>query len=115
MPMALLATPQRCFGKPGGPPGQEPTKIPEKRGKTIIEKMIDEGEEFVLGPPKAPNKVWGAPRAEMLEKLSPHIDVYARKLRDIYVREGTIPTNKSFLNPLRMRQPTDTLQYCIKE
>ena len=54
------------FGKPGGPPGQEPTVIPEKRGKTILERMIEDGEEFVMGEPIAPNKTWGAPRQALL-------------------------------------------------
>ena len=69
-PANMLASSQRCFAKPakaagggggGGPPG-EPTKIPEPRGKTMFERMIEDGEEFVLGPPAVPNKTWGAPR-----------------------------------------------------
>jgi len=39
----------------------------------------------------------------MIEKLEPHLDVYARKLREMYIREGTIPQVKSFMNPLRIR------------
>ena len=89
--------------------------MPDKRGKTILERMIEDGEEFVMGPPIAPNKTWGAPRQALLQKLEPHIDVYARKLRDVYIREGTIPQTKSYLNPLRTRQPVDTLEYCMKE
>ena len=50
----------------------------------------------------------------MLEKLAPHMDIYARKLRDIYIREGHIPHHKSFLNADRMRLPTDTLEHCMK-
>ena len=112
----LIAKTQiRCFAKPGGPPGQEPTKMPDVRGKTILERMIEDGTDFPLGPPNNANKTWGAPRKSMLEKLAPHIDVYARKLRDVYIREGTIPQTKSYLNPTRVRQPTDTLEYCMKE
>jgi len=51
----------------------------------------------------------------MLKKLEPHIDVYARKLRDMYNREAHITQVKTYLNPLRTRQPTDTLEHCIKE
>ena len=51
----------------------------------------------------------------MIKKLEPHLDVFARKLRDIYVREGTIPQVKSFLNPIRMRKPADTLDFCKEE
>ena len=110
----IAATQIRSFAKPGAP-GQEPTKMPDVRGKTILERMIEDGTEFPLGPPNNANKTWGAPRKSMLEKLAPHIDVYARKLRDVYIREGTIPQTKSFLNPSRVRQPTDTLEYCMKE
>lgn len=106
---------QRCFAKPGGAPGQAPTVIPEKRGPTMIEQMIEDGVDFPLGAPDVPNKTWGAPRTAMIKKLEPHMDVFARKLRDIYIREGTIPQVKSYLNPLRMRQPTDTLPYCMNE
>ena len=98
-----------------GPPGQEPTKMPEKRGKTVLQRMVEDGHEFVMGPPPVLNKTWNAPRDTMLHKLEPHMDIYARKLRDMYIREGTIPTVKSYLNPLRMRQKTDTLEYCMKE
>ena len=77
--------------------------------------MIADGTEFVMGPPNVPNKAWNAPRDEMIQKLEPHLDVYARKLRDVYIREGTIPQVKSYLNPIRMRQPTDTLENCIQE
>ena len=64
----------------------------------------DPANEFVMGPPVVPNKTWGAPRDTMLYKLEPHMDVFARKLREMYQREGTIPQVKSYLNPLRMRQ-----------
>ena len=118
---SMLVSSQRAFAKPakpggggGGPPKAE-TVIPEKRGKTIFEKMIEEGVDFPLGPPAVPNKTWGAPRESMVNKLESHIDLYARKLREVYVRDGSIPTVKSYLNPLRMRQPSDTLQYCMKE
>jgi len=65
--------------------------------------MIESGEEMVMGPPAVPNRTWNAPRDTMVHKLEPHIDVYARKLRDMYIREGTIPQVKSYLNPLRLR------------
>ena len=43
------------------------------------------------------------------------MDIYARKLREMYHREGTIPTVKTYLNPDRLRQPTDTLEHCMQE
>ena len=51
----------------------------------------------------------------MLAKLEPKIDLYAKKLREMYHREGTLPTYKSYLNPMRMRQPTDTIEKCQKD
>jgi hypothetical protein len=89
--------------------------MPDKRGKTILQKMVDDGHEFVLGPPPVLNKTWNAPRETMIQKLEPQLDIYARKLRDMYFRSGTIPSVKSYLNPLRLRQPSDTLEYCMNE
>ena len=77
--------------------------------------MVDDGVDFPLGPPPVLNKRINAPRASLLHKLEPHIDIYARKMREMYMREGSIPQVKSFLNPLRMRQPTDTIEECKKE
>ena len=51
----------------------------------------------------------------MLTKLEPRIDLYARKLREMYYREGTLPPHKSYLNPIRMRDPTDTLEKGMEE
>ena len=69
----FIKTGIRCFGKPG----QEPTVIPDKRGQTILEKMVEDGQEFIMGPPKSLNKTWNAPRTAMIDKLAPHMDVYA--------------------------------------
>ena len=74
-----------------------------ERGKSVTERFIEEGHEFVLGPPPQPNKTRGAPRVHQLQKLAPKIDMYARKLREMYHREGTIDPQKMYLNPLRMR------------
>jgi len=76
--------------------------------------MINNGDEFIMGTPANPKKTRGAHRHDMLHKLEPRIDIYARKLREMYHREGTIPTHKSYLDPVRERQPTDTLEECVK-
>lgn len=62
-----------------------------------------------------PNKTRGAPRDHLLKKLEPKIDAYAKKLREMYHREGTIDPQKMYLNPIRMREETDTLEKCIAE
>jgi hypothetical protein len=117
----LIRVSQRGFGpKPaapkgkGGPPGPA-TVIPEKAGPTILERMVARGEDFPLGPPPALNKTWNAPRVSMLNKLEPHMDTFARKLREMYIREGTITQIKTYLNPIRHRLPSDTLEACMKE
>ena len=51
----------------------------------------------------------------MIHRLEPRMNLYARKLREMYFREGSIPTVKSFLDPVRERGPADTLEHCIKE
>ena len=80
------------------------------RDKSVIDKFIEEGHEFILGPPQHPEKTQGVNRNVVMQKLEPRIDVYARKLRSLYHRQGIINTNdKAYLNPIRMRQPTDTI------
>lgn len=68
-----------------------------------------------MGPTSNPKKTRGAHRADMIHKLQPRIDIYARKLREMYHREGTVPSVHTNLNPIREREPTDTLEMCIKE
>jgi len=36
-------------------------------------------------------------------------------MREMYYREGTIPTEKTFLFPIRERNPTDTLEALMAE
>ena len=68
-----------------------------------------------MGPPKGANKSVGAVRETLLAKLEPRLDMYARRLRDLYHREGMYSDDKMFLEPLRMRQPSDTLQKALRE
>ena len=68
-----------------------------------------------MGPPPGANKIMNTHREAILPKLEPRIELYARKMREMYFREGTIPTTKTYLHPVRDRQPTDTLEECIKE
>jgi hypothetical protein len=50
----------------------------------------------------------------MLHKLEPRMQLYAKKLRQMYYREGTIQTEKTFIDPLRLRETSDTLESCIE-
>ena len=56
--------------------------------------MMEKNPEFIMGPPKVPNKAYNAPRDAFVHKLTPRIDLYARKLREVYVREGIIADAK---------------------
>lgn len=76
--------------------------------------MVESGQEFIMGAPPGVNKVLGTHRDTMIDKLEPRMNVYAQKLRDIYIREGTIPTVKTYINPLREREVIDTLESCIE-
>lgn len=56
-----------------------------------------------MGTPQGINKTFGAHRDDIIHKLEPRMNLYARKLREMYFREGTIPTVKTFIDPLRER------------
>jgi len=71
--------------------------------------MVDDGQDFIMGTPHGLNKTYGTHRDNLIPKLEPRMNLYARKLREIYLREGTIPTVKTYLNPLRERQGNDTI------
>ena len=80
------------------------SEVPYVRQTTAIEKLIEQNEgQFILGPPKGANKTVGAVRETLLTKLEPRIDMYARKLRELYHREGSYSTDKMYLEALRMR------------
>jgi hypothetical protein len=83
-------------GKPTDGPGAAPAVEIPKRGKTVLQEIVDSGTEFIMGPPPGLNKTQNA------HKLEPRIDLYARKLRELYFREGTIPVVKSFIDPIRV-------------
>lgn len=80
-----------------------------------MNKMNDPETELVMGPIPGANKVHQSHRDLILPKLQPRIQVYARKMREMYFREGTIPTTKSYLEAVRERRPTDTLESLMDE
>ena len=47
-----------------------------------------------------------------MHKMTGRIDLYARKLREMYIRSGTIASVKQNMDPLRMRRETDRLEDC---
>ena len=112
---SLLPVAVRSFGKPGGPPGQGPPATPYKRPTTMLEDFVAQGHDFILGGPKHPQKIYNAPRDAFIHKMTPRIDVYAKKLREMYHRKGTISHVKHFIDPLRMRTPQDSIKACMEQ
>ncbi len=49
----------------------------------------------------------------MIPKLEGRMEVFAKKLREFYIREGVIPDQKIFIDTLRDRQPEDTIERCV--
>lgn len=71
--------------------------------------------KFIFGPLGHGNKLHNAHRDRIIDKLEPRFNVYARKLRQMYFRDGTIRVQKTFIDPLRLRRTDDTMQNCLKE
>lgn len=61
------------------------------------------------------NKVVGAHRDAVIPKLEPRMEVFARKLREIYIKEGVISDQKEYLDYERDRQPEDTMEKLLAE
>lgn len=101
-------------GKPaGGAPAAPP--VPEVIQKTALEQLVEaKGSEMILGPPYGTNKSYHGHRHAAIPKIAPRIEVYAKKLRDMYFREGVLPEYKTYLEANRLRQPEDTIERLIE-
>ena len=75
--------------------------------------MVEEKQDFIFGPPPGINKVNGPHRDVLIPKLEGRMEVFAKKLREFYIREGVIPDQKIYINALRERQPEDTIEKCV--
>ena len=75
--------------------------------------MVESGTEFLFGTPPGINKVQGPHRDVVIPKLEGRMEVFAKKLREFYIREGVIPDQKIFIDTLRDRQPEDTIERCV--
>lgn len=56
-----------------------------------------------MGAPAGENMVTGVHRDHLVPKLEPRIDVFAKKLRDYYLREGVLPEAKTYIQTVRDR------------
>ena len=116
----LIYAPRRSFAPPkpaapakGGPPGAAPPPPPVEILKTPFQSMVENGQEFIFGPPPGINKVQSPHRDVLIPKLEGRMEVYAKKLREFYIREGIIPDDKIYIGTLRDRQPDDTIEKCV--
>jgi len=118
----IFQVPKRVFAPPkpaagakagGGPPGLAPPAPPVEIQKTPFQTLIENGTEFIFGPPPGVNKVQNAHRDVVIPKLEGRMEVFAKKLRDFYIREGVIPDQKIYIDTLRARQPEDTIEKCV--
>lgn len=77
-----------------------------------MEKFVeDKGvENFLFGAPAGITKINNAHRNYVYPKLHNTMEVFAKKMRELYVREGTMPEEKIYFDPVRERQPDDTLE-----
>ena len=75
--------------------------------------MEEDPNQFIFGPPPGINKVSGAHRDVIIPKLEGRMQIFAKKLRDYYIREGVIPDAKIRIDALRDRQPEDTSERCV--
>lgn len=70
---------------------------------------------FLFGPPSGAAKIQNAHRDYIYPKLANLSHTLAKRMREYYVREGTYSGEKLFLDPIRERQPDDTLQKLHEE
>ncbi len=98
----------------GGPPGASAPYVPKPVHKTPFQSLIEKGQEFPLGPPPGINKIYGAHRDVIIPKIEPRIEVFAKKLREVYIKDGIISDEKEYIDYERDRQPEDTLEKLIE-
>jgi len=75
-----------------------------------LEQLVQEGVDFPLGPPPGVHIKQGTHRDNVIPKLTPRIEVFAKKLRDYYIREGVMSEAKIYLDVERERRPEDTIE-----
>lgn len=104
----LYHIPHRSFGPK--PPAQAAPTVIKPEITPPLQRLIDSGKEFIMGPPAGANKTSGAHRSVVIPKIANRIDIYAKKLREYYFREGIVQDQKTYLEALRLRQPEDSLE-----
>lgn len=106
----MFAPPKAAAPAKGSPPSATPPPPPVEMRKPPMQELIDQGVDFPLGPPPGVNILQNGPRNAIVPKLEPRIEVFAKKLREYYIREGVLPEAKTYLETVRDRQPDDTIE-----
>jgi hypothetical protein len=75
--------------------------------------MIENGQEFIFGPYAGANKVQGVHRDNLIPKLEGRMEIFGKKLREFYFKEGIFSESKIYIDALRERQPEDTIEKCV--
>jgi len=98
----FFAPPKPAGGGKGGPPSAAPY-VPVVVKKTPMQRLVEKGTEFPMGVPAGEHMNTSVHRDHLIPKLEPRIEVFAKKLRDYYFREGVLPEAKSYLDVIRER------------
>jgi ribosomal protein L25 (general stress protein Ctc) len=79
--------------------------------------MIEDtpAENFTFGPPVGAEKILNAHRSYVQPKLGSRIEFLAKKMRETYRRDVIFPEEKIYIDSLRDRLPTDTLEQVHKQ
>jgi len=82
------------------------------RLKSNFQVMIEQQgtDQFLFGPPSGIEKIHGAHRDYVAPKIGTRMEMVAKKMREQYIREAIYPDVKIYLDPLRERQISDSLQ-----
>lgn len=104
-----FAPPKPAGGKPGGPAAAAPY-VPVVVKKTPMQRLVEQGVEFPMGVPPGEHLNTTVHRENLQPTLESRIDVFAKKLRDYYFKEGVLPEVKTYLDGVRLRNPEDTME-----
>jgi hypothetical protein len=75
-----------------------------------MQKLVAKGVEFPMGVPPGEHLNTSVHRENLQPTLAPRIEVFAKKLRDYYFKEGILPEQKTYLGVERERRPDDSME-----
>ena len=108
----MATVPLRAFGgkpKPpaagGGGDAAAAAAYEEPRRRTGLEQLVEQHgiDAFLFGPPSGVTKLQNAHRDYVYPKLADSAEFLAKRMRELYTREGTISEHKIYFDPVRER------------